>query len=95
MAQIKRFGIFQTAKFMGVMYLVTTAIIFIPLGLIMSTLGASLVPEDQLIGGLMTGAGMFVMPFIYAVFGFIFVAISCLAYNIIARMVGGIEVEIQ
>jgi len=95
MAQIKRFGVFQTAKFMAVMYLVTTAIIFIPMGILMSAFGASMVPENQLLGGLMTGAGMFIMPIIYAVFGFIFVAISCLVYNVIARMVGGVEIELQ
>lgn len=35
------------------------------------------------------------MPVFYGVFGFIFGAISAALYNLIARWVGGIQVEVE
>lgn len=35
--------------------------------------------------------GLFAMPFIYLIFGFIFTAFGAWAYNLIASWVGGIE----
>ena len=46
-------------------------------------------------GSLLGGMGMLFIPFIYAIFGFIFVAIGCLIYNLVAHYVGGIEVELE
>jgi hypothetical protein len=34
-------------------------------------------------------------PFIYAVFGFVFSAIVCWFYNVIADLIGGIQVEVE
>jgi hypothetical protein len=35
------------------------------------------------------------LPVLYGLAGFIFTAIGCLLYNLVAGMVGGIEVEID
>lgn len=87
MAQrIARFGTFQTAKVMAVLYALMGAV-FIPFFLL-----ASLFSPDFL--GLGIGFAI-VMPVIYGVCGFIFVAIGCVIYNFVAKHTGGIEVDLE
>lgn len=43
---------------------------------------------------MMFGFGIF-MPVFYGIFGFIFGLISAAIYNLIARWIGGIEVEVE
>jgi len=45
-------------------------------------------------GGLMIGMGVF-MPIIYGAMGFIFGVIGAALYNLVARWIGGIEVEVE
>jgi asparagine N-glycosylation enzyme membrane subunit Stt3 len=41
------------------------------------------------------GPGFLVlMPFLYAVVGFLFVALACAIYNLAARFVGGLEISV-
>ena len=47
-----------------------------------------------IIAAMMFGFGIF-MPVFYGVFGFIFGVISAAMYNLIARWIGGIEVEVE
>jgi hypothetical protein len=35
------------------------------------------------------------LPFLYGVCGFVFTAIACAIYNVVAGLVGGIEVELD
>jgi hypothetical protein len=42
-----------------------------------------------------SGGMMFILPVLYAFFAFIFTAIMCWVYNLVAGMTGGIEVEIE
>ena len=51
-------------------------------------------PPSALIAAMMFGFGIF-MPVFYGVFGFIFGVISAAIYNLIARWIGGIEVEVE
>ena len=87
MAQrIRRFGVGQTAKVLGVLYTLI-GIVLLPLFLI-----ASMFAPDQ------TGFGIGVaiaLPVIYGIAGFVFTAIACLIYNMVAGWVGGIEIEID
>jgi hypothetical protein len=46
------------------------------------------------IGGLFLGMGIF-MPIIYAVMGFIFGVIGAALYNLVARWIGGFEIEVE
>lgn len=55
--------------------------------------GASAAPAAAVMG-LMVGMGIF-MPVIYGVMGFVFGVLSAALYNLIARWLGGIEVEIE
>jgi hypothetical protein len=47
-----------------------------------------------LVAAMMFGFGIF-MPVFYGIFGFIFGVISAAIYNLIARWIGGIEVEVE
>jgi hypothetical protein len=51
-------------------------------------------PSAAIVTALMFGFGIF-MPVFYGVFGFIFGVISAAIYNLIARWIGGIEVEVE
>jgi len=95
MAQIKRFGVLQTAKFAAVMYFIFTVILMIPFGLISIIIGSATGGKEGFLGAMFGGVFMLFMPLIYAVLGFVFVAIGCLVYNLIAKLVGGIEIEIE
>jgi len=94
MTRIRRFGILQTAKLMAVMYFLLSAVFVVPVALILMATGVFHGGEDAL-GGLIGGIGMIFIPFIYALLGFIFVAIGCAIYNVVASWVGGIEVELD
>jgi hypothetical protein len=95
MAQIKRFGVLQTAKFCAVLYFIMTAIFLIPFGLIAMLTGAFAGGTEGLFGVMFGGMFIFFLPLVYAVMGFIFVAIGCLIYNGTAKVTGGIEIEIE
>jgi hypothetical protein len=51
-------------------------------------------PPAALIAGVMLGFGIF-MPIIYGVMGFVFGIIMAAIYNLIARWIGGFEVEVE
>ena len=84
--QVKRFGIFQTAKVMGILYALT-GLVFLPFVVLFSLVSPR---------GAGFGIGFAVLlPVLYGVFGFICIAIGCAIYNVVAGMVGGIEVELD
>jgi len=47
-----------------------------------------------LVGGLLLGMGIF-FPIIYAAMGFILGVVSAALYNLVARWIGGFEVEVE
>lgn len=90
MQQIKSFGILQTAKVSGVMYLIVSAVFAIPFAVI-GALGA-------VVSGKPEGLLMLLLilaPLLYAVMGALFAALGCLVYNLVAARIGGVEVELQ
>lgn len=86
MAQIRRFGVGQTAKVVGALYALM-GLVFVPIFLI-----ASMVSPNK--SGIGAGFAL-ALPIIYGVVGFIFTAIGCAIYNFVAGLVGGIEVELD
>ena len=86
MAQIRRFGVGQTAKVVGVLYTLT-GVVLVPFVLI----AAMYSPNKS---GLGPGVAL-LLPIIYGVAGFILTAIGCAIYNFVAGLVGGIEVELD
>lgn len=84
MKQIKKLGAIQTAKFAAVLYLVVSAVFFIPMTII------------ALIGsGEAASLLLIFLPLVYAALGFVGVAIFCWIYNLIAGKFGGIEIELE
>ena len=95
MARIKSFGVLQTAKFAAVLYFILFAIFMIPFGLFaMPTrfAGHDARSTSEIILRILF---ILFMPVIYALISFVFVAIGCLVYNVIAKHIGGIEIEIE
>ena len=89
MAQrISRFSIGQSAKFLGVLYLLF-GLLFVPFFVLMDMFA----PEGA---GFPFGTMFAVaMPVMYGIFGVIGGAIGAALYNLVAGWVGGIEVELD
>jgi hypothetical protein len=85
--QIRRFGVGQTAKVVGVLYTLI-GLLFVPL----LAVAAILAPGDEQPFPLWFVA---CLPFVYGLMGLVFSAIACLIYNMVAGWVGGIEVEVE
>jgi len=94
MVVFRRFGVLQMAKVLGVVYFLMTAIFCIPAGFFLMLMGG-LQGQEGLMGGAIGGIGMFFLPVLYGVGGFIGGAILAAIYNVVAGLVGGIEVELQ
>ena len=84
--RIRRFGIAQTAKVIGVLYALM-GLIFVPLFLVIGMFS----PRHS---GMGTGFAL-AMPIFYGLLGFVGTAIGCLVYNFVAGYVGGVEVELE
>lgn len=82
--QITRVSVAQTSKVAAALYFVITLpFVLLALLFLMAVPSAS---------GMGMGKGMLIaVPFLYALGGFIFTAISALLYNLVASMVGGFE----
>jgi len=87
--RITRFSIGQSAKFLGVLYLLF-GLLFVPFFLLMGMFS----PQSE--GGFMFGSMFAIaMPIIYAIFGVLGGAIGAALYNLVAGWIGGIEVEFE
>ncbi len=90
MQQIKSFGILQTAPFVGVLYVVMTAIFAIPIGIVGALVAVIAGKPEGLIFLL-----FIVAPIFYGIAGLLQVALMCWLYNVVAARIGGIEIELQ
>ena len=60
------------------------------------TFVGSQMPAQQRVGVMAFGAGFAIfVPVIYAVMGFVSGALGAVIYNLVAKWVGGIEVEVE
>ena len=92
--RIKRIAPLQLGKMLAVLYGIM-GLLFIPFFLIMSAV-ATQMPPEQRVGMMAFGAGFALfMPVIYAALGFVFGALGALIYNLVAKWIGGIEVEVE
>jgi hypothetical protein len=98
--RIKRIAPLQAGKMLAVVY-GCLGLIFLPFFALAGMLGAFAqhAQSDQtapaaLVGGIMLGMGIF-MPIIYGVMGFIFGVLGAALYNLVARWIGGFEVEVE
>jgi hypothetical protein len=96
--RIRRFSVVRTAWVAAVMYFVLFAILLVPLLLIAgSTAQTGEFGRDaaEQFGPLGFAAIGLLVALIYAVIGWVFVALTCLLYNFVARFTGGIEVQVE
>jgi hypothetical protein len=86
--RITRIAPWQAGKFFATLYFILGLVFAVPFALI-----ALLSPPAE--GQAPFGVGFAIaLPFIYALGGLIFVPIACWIFNFVARMVGGLEVEV-
>ena len=88
MQRIKRFGVWQTARVAGLLYLIGSALFCLPMAAMILLFNVSLKQG-------VSGVFMLVIPIFYGAVGFFSTALMCVLYNFIAGKFGGIEVEIE
>ncbi len=97
MFRIRRFGVMKTATTVAMLYMVTIAIFLVPFLLLFAAVGSSVSgqPSDGSIGvgGILT-FGLIAIVF-YGVATWVFTAIACALYNLVAGWVGGIEIQLD
>jgi hypothetical protein len=98
---LKRVGVWSVARMMGLLYAVLGLFIG-GLCALVALLGAGIVTETQAESalapwfGLAFGVGAVVfLPVFYGLLGLIGGAISAALYNVVARMIGGMELELE
>ena len=97
MHRIQRIGPLSLAKIQGVMFLVIGLIFGVLYGVIMGIAGVVTMSAGEEEGAmfLILGAvSVFGFPIFYAVMGFLMGALMAWAYNLAARYIGGLEVEL-
>lgn len=94
MYRIRRFGIMKTATVVAIMYMLIVGVFVVPFALL-----ALLIAPSQGSSAI-TGAGGIVAVGLIAILGYgllgwVFTALAAAVYNLAARWVGGIEVQIE
>ena len=101
MVRIRRFGIVSTANTIAAIYAVVV-LIFVVFFSLIALLGIAVIPRDSNAAagaaglgviGILIGGVLFTI--VYAVFGWIFTAIACALYNVVAGRVGGIAIQVE
>lgn len=84
--RVTRISVHQTSKTLAVVYGLI-GLIFVPIGLIVS----AATPAEQRIPPLV----WLLFPIVYLVIGYLGTVIGSAAYNLIARLTGGVEATLQ
>ncbi len=93
MVRIQRFNVVKTATVAAVIYMVVTAIFVVPfLALFLFSAAFASATGAQVVSGIAFGL---VLILAYGLLGWIFTAIACAIYNIVAGWIGGIEVRVE
>ena len=92
--RIKRIAPLQLGKMLAVLYGIM-GLLFLPFMLIMAFV-SSQAPAEQRVGMMAVGVGFALLaPVMYAAMGFVIGALGALIYNLVAKWIGGIEVEFE
>jgi hypothetical protein len=86
--QLTHIAPWQAGKLFALIYFVMSIFLVVPFALISST-----IPSNAA-GPHFSPALFIIMPFVYAMFGLVFVPLACWVYNLAARVVGGLEISI-
>ena len=89
--QLRRIGVLKAALVGGIAYAIM-GLIFLPFFFLISMMpGPTGLQEDWMVGPVIA----LLLPLFYGVLGFVTSAIAAAVYNLIAMMVGGLEIELQ
>ena len=91
---VKSVGVLSIAKIMGLIY-ACLGLIFAPFFLLIGLIGATLGQEKNPFAGIAGIVMAIMMPLFYGVLGFIAGAIGGLLYNLFAKLVGGVTLELE
>jgi hypothetical protein len=90
--QIKRLSPHQNGKVFGILSAVSSLPFFIPMWWMMSALPST----DAQGNPVEFPSGLFfAFPIMYLIFGYLFVAVGCLVYNVLVQFIGGFEFEVE
>lgn len=97
---IKQIGVFSSGKIIGLIYALIGLLIgglFSLFALISSAIGlaASGGETEAWIGALFGVGAVIIFPIFYGVLGFVGGLLSALLYNLVAGLVGGLEIEVE
>ena len=93
MHTIKSVGVLSVAKIMGVLYF-ALGLIFVPIFLLAGA-GMMAAGREATFSGIMGLVLAIMMPVLYGGMGFVMGAIMAFLYNLVAKWLGGIEVQVQ
>lgn len=94
MYRIRRFGVLRTATVVAVLYMVIVAIFAIPFALFALAAGSGPGSVANVnAGGVIAIALLAIVG--YGLLGWVFTAIACALYNLVAGWTGGIEVQVE
>ena len=100
MQRLKSVGVLSCAKLLGVLY-GCMGLLFIPFALVggLATMATQQATGANPAVGAISGAVLMVFgilaPFVYGGMGFVFGAIGAWIYNLIAKRLGGIEIQLE
>jgi hypothetical protein len=94
MQRIRSVGVLSCAKMLGVLY-GCMGLLFIPIALIGGLASLATQQTNSAIGGAAMLAFGIIAPFLYGGIGFVFGAIGAWIYNLIAKRLGGIEIQLE
>jgi hypothetical protein len=89
--RVKKIGVLQTSIVSAIIFFILSLIMVVPMMLVMGIAG---VFSDNM-GFAFGGVFMIFMPIMYAVIGFLVTALWCWMYNVVAKWIGGIEIEVE
>ncbi|WP_295890646.1 hypothetical protein [uncultured Vibrio sp.] len=89
--RIKRLSPHQNGKVFGVLMALVSLPMFLPMMVMMFFIPSGF--EDSGSSGSFHFVTFVVFPIVYLIFGYIFVAVTCMIYNFIQRFTGGFEYE--
>jgi hypothetical protein len=92
MYRIQRFNVLKTSTVVAVIYMVVVAIIVVPIALLVAVAGTAAQVQGGVTGAIVFGV---VAIFGYGLLGWVFTALACLIYNLVAGWIGGIEVQVE
>lgn len=91
--QIRRLSPHQNGKVIALLMVVVSLPLFVIMGVTVWLAGPQL---DQQGGPLAFPLSMFIiLPFFYLIFAYLTVALVCVIYNLLFRVVGGFELELD